>query len=227
MARPSKCTVDYFPHYCDHGKTIFTIESIYGNDGYCFWFKLLEILGKSNQHYYDLNKKENVHYLCARTKMEEEKVFKILDLLADLEAIDSKLWKKRIIWSQNFVEGVKDAYRNRIVDVPNKPGNNTVSDVRKPQSKVKEIKEKYFNEFWELYPKKVDKQKSKQKYLSDTFKLTEKKHREIMKGLKRYIEYWNQNGTEKQYIFGAFVFLHNERWNDQLELKETIGGLDG
>ena len=45
MARPRKQTVDYFPHYCKCGRTIFILENRFGNDGYAFWFKLLEILG--------------------------------------------------------------------------------------------------------------------------------------------------------------------------------------
>ena len=40
MARPIKAGVDYFPHDTDAAsrKTIFTLESIFGNDGYAFWF---------------------------------------------------------------------------------------------------------------------------------------------------------------------------------------------
>lgn len=53
MARPTKETVDYFPHFVKCGRTIFILESKYGNDGYAFWFKLLEILGDTEGHYYD------------------------------------------------------------------------------------------------------------------------------------------------------------------------------
>lgn len=45
MARPKKQTVDYFPHFVKGGRTIFILENKFGNDGYAFWFKLLEILG--------------------------------------------------------------------------------------------------------------------------------------------------------------------------------------
>ena len=49
MARPAKLTVDYFPHIINQGKTIFIIENNYGNDGYAFWFKLLELLGATDR----------------------------------------------------------------------------------------------------------------------------------------------------------------------------------
>ena len=48
MSRPRKAVVDYFPHYVNHGKTLFILEQKYGNDGYAFWFKLLEMLGGSD-----------------------------------------------------------------------------------------------------------------------------------------------------------------------------------
>jgi hypothetical protein len=47
MARPTKQTVDYFPHDCHHGQTIYILEKRFGNDGYAFWFNLLELLGSS------------------------------------------------------------------------------------------------------------------------------------------------------------------------------------
>ena len=45
MARPAKTSVDYFPHMAHSGKTIAILEARWGNDGYAFWFKLLELLG--------------------------------------------------------------------------------------------------------------------------------------------------------------------------------------
>ena len=45
MTRPRKQTVDWFPHYCRHGKTMAILEEKYGNNGFAFSFKLLEILG--------------------------------------------------------------------------------------------------------------------------------------------------------------------------------------
>lgn len=92
MARPIKNTVDYFPHYVTSGKTMFTIEKRYGNDGYAFWFKLLEILGSSENHYIDCSSEADWLYIVDKSGMSEEKVEEILSLLAKLDAIDSELW---------------------------------------------------------------------------------------------------------------------------------------
>ena len=41
--------------------------------------------------------------------------------MADLGAIDSDLYSKGFIWSQNFVARLKDVYDNRKQDLPQKP----------------------------------------------------------------------------------------------------------
>jgi len=148
MTRAKKAVVDYFPHYCNHGKTMFTIEQKYGNDGYSFWFKLLEILGKSENHFYDFNNPAEWEYLLAIVRMSEESVLSILADLVKLGAIDKELYEMKIIWSENFVKNLTDLYSRRESDPYKKPaiqdyytqkyplsGNDV--DIY-PQSKVKE-----------------------------------------------------------------------------------------
>jgi hypothetical protein len=150
MTRARKQTVDYFPHQCNHGETIFILEQRYGNDGYAFWFKLLELLGKTEGHSLDCKKANTLNYLAAKTLIEKDKAIEILNLLAELDAIDQELWgQEQTIWSDNFIKGLSFAYRNREMSIPDKPvikckesGIYGTPDVRNPQSKVKEIKGK-------------------------------------------------------------------------------------
>lgn len=147
MARPKKETVDYFPHVVNHGKTLYIIEQKYGNDGYAFWFKLLEMLGNTPGHYLDLNDEATWEFLQAKTHLESSFCNEILDLLAKLEAIDPELWGKRVVWSQNFVNGISQVYTNRRVKTPTKPSfyieksaGEVVSTDENPQTKLKETK---------------------------------------------------------------------------------------
>lgn len=149
MARPKKQTVDYFPHYVASGKTLFILENTFGNNGYAFWFKLLEILGSTEGHYYDTNNSADWMFLLAKTKVSEETGTEILKTLAELGAIDSDLWEQKVIWVQNLVDNVSDVYKKRGVAKPSKPSfcdRNTptpiVSDSENQQSKVKESKVK-------------------------------------------------------------------------------------
>lgn len=152
MSRPHKATVDYFPHYVNHGKTMFTIESKFGNDGYAFWFKLLEILGNTEQHYINCNDIESWEFLLAKTHVNENIANEILTLCSKLNAIDAELWNMKIIRSDNFIENLDSVYKRREVNILNnseiiclckqKPTSSGITDGINPQSKVKESKVK-------------------------------------------------------------------------------------
>ena len=112
--RNQKRTIDYFPHEVNRGQTISTIERKFGNDGYAFWFKLLEILGKTDDHFYDCSASVAWEYLLAETSVSEKKAGEILKTLVNLNAINPELWNDyKIIFSENFVNNFEDVYDKR------------------------------------------------------------------------------------------------------------------
>jgi hypothetical protein len=113
MARPESNTVSYFPHKIGDGKKIFSIETKYGNDGYATWFKILEKLATTDNHYLDLNDEVEVIYLSAKCKVSEQVLFSIINDLARLGCFDKILWEKRYLWSQVFIDSIQDAYSRR------------------------------------------------------------------------------------------------------------------
>lgn len=166
MARPIKQGVDYFPHQVNTGKTLYILEKNFGNDGYAVWFKTLELLGQKSGLYLDLNNVADWEFYVAKMNVENDTAKSILDNLADLEAIDKLLWKNKVIWCQNFVNGLSDVYAKRKVSVPIMPvfdpkkgviaTKTPVIDPVSTQSKVKESK--------------VDKTKEKESKLSSSQK---------------------------------------------------------
>lgn len=145
MGRPVKKGVDYFSHDCDAaGKpTCYTLQEQFGNDGYAFWFKLLEFLGQRENLSFDCKVRAEWIYFVAKSKVPEEKAFAILDTLASIDAIDPELWKHKIVWSDNFLERVRDVYKKRGTSPPTKPivvGNPHIVDepVYEPQDVVGE-----------------------------------------------------------------------------------------
>ena len=178
MSRPKKQTVDYFPHYCNHGKTMFVLEQKYGNDGYAFWFKLLEIIGNTEGHCPCFSNGIDWQFLEAKARLDKNTCSEIMDLLATIEAIDKDLWlEEKRVWVQNFVDNIRDAYRNRVVDIPDKPDilrkkpHDNKDKLRKKstdETKLNEIKEK------DIYISLLDFWNSKKiivhKVLSDTMK---------------------------------------------------------
>ena len=196
MARQSKQTVDYFPHNCKHGKTIFILEKKYGNNGYAFWFKLLEELGSSEGHFLDLSDDVVLEFLSAKMMIPTTEMIEMFDLLSKLGNIDKDLWSKKIVWCGNFVENISTVYDKRVVSVPLKPisdDGNEVSDDGKQQSKVKESKED------------IESDKSDNKFSHN-----------------KYIEELIQSKTRVNHIIGLFFsyketeFDNNEQANSQL-----------
>lgn len=123
MGRPRKQTVDYFPHFVStDSRTKFILEQSWGNDGYAFWFKLLELLGRSEGHYYDCTVLANEKYLLALMKIDQATIDEILATLADLGNIDKELWEERkVIWCQSLVDNLQDVYSKRTVSAPSRP----------------------------------------------------------------------------------------------------------
>ena len=222
MARPKKQTVDYFPHVCKHGKTLFILEQKYGNDGYAFWFKLLEMLGSTDGHCIDLSDDNEWEYLLATTRTVSETTQEILDLLAKLEAIDPELWEEKKVWSDNFITNISDAYRNRKADIPDKPSilrkkpiSNEQTDVINPQTKLKETK---------LKETKVDKKKKYAEFVTlteDEYKKLADEHGEAL--VKKMIEtldnYKGANGKKYKSDYRAILNWVVERATKESQSK--------
>lgn len=124
MGRSPKQGVDYFPHdtSASDRKTMFALESLWGNDGYAFWFKLLELLGSNSKCAIDCNDANEWYYMLHKMRMPEERVQAIIDKLAELQAIDRELWQThRIIWSQNFVDRLEVLFKRRKEGGPKRP----------------------------------------------------------------------------------------------------------
>lgn len=113
MARPERKTVDYFPHYISDGKKMFFIEHKYGNDGYAVWFKILEMLASTEDHYLNLSNDTDLMFLSAKCRVSEVVLCNILDDLSKLGEVDKNMWSNKIVWSQKFIDSVQDAYARR------------------------------------------------------------------------------------------------------------------
>lgn len=145
MGRPTRNNVDYFPHFANarNGKTLKILQSIFGNDGYACFFKLLEILGESKGHYYFFGDFGDWMFLVSEFGVDEEKATRILELLSRDGAIDPDLYAQKIIWSENFAECLEPVYRKRGREKPSRPGycddNWQVAEVSAPETQGSEV----------------------------------------------------------------------------------------
>lgn len=114
MARPQRHNVDYFPHYISDGKKMFIIESKFGNDGYAVWFKILETLAKTDDHWIDLKDEANLMYLAAKCRVSDSLLIEIIESVVKLGELDAEFWQaEKVVWCQKFIESIGDAYRKR------------------------------------------------------------------------------------------------------------------
>lgn len=124
MGRSTKQGVDYFPHDTDASerKTITAMEVLWGNDGYAFWYKLLEQLGRKSGCCIDCSDLDEWYFLLSKMRVTEDTATAMLNKLAELRAIDPELWREhRMIWSQNFVDRLGVLFKKRKEGSPVRP----------------------------------------------------------------------------------------------------------
>jgi hypothetical protein len=125
VARIQRDVVNYFPHDAHasvNSDTLAVLEGQFGNDGYAFWFKLLEKLASTDGHFLDCNDARRWQVLLSKAHINNGKGVEILKLLIEMSAIDRELWEnRRIIWCQKLVDNIADVYRNRQRAIPQRP----------------------------------------------------------------------------------------------------------
>ena len=235
MARPERNTVDYFPFICDEGKKMFYIEETYGNDGFATFIKILRELAKTDFHYLNLRKSTTQMFLSAKCKVSKEVLISIINDLAELGKFDLNLWNEsRIIWCQDFIDSIQDAYKkrnnecmtyeglhilltslgilNKHLSISTVPVNTQRKEKKSIEDKSKEEKSKIefypFDEFWNDYDKKVDTKKCRSKW----DKVSEKDRKLI----KEYLPNYKLSTPDIKYRKNPETFLNNQSWNDQI-----------
>jgi hypothetical protein len=152
VSNKPKRTVDYFPHLCIQKDSLRIIENTWGPKGYACWFKLLERLGATPDHQLSMeNDKKKIRLIWSESQLKQENGEQLFDEFAELGMIDKELFSQRIVWSQNFIDGISVVYKNRKRDLPQKPNSNNmnlfstddneISTGQKPGSREEKSKE--------------------------------------------------------------------------------------
>jgi len=79
MARPTEEGLKFFSHDTDAStdEKIETLRMLYGNDGYAFYFILLERIYRSNDAELDISDPETCQILCRKLLITEQKFSEI------------------------------------------------------------------------------------------------------------------------------------------------------
>ena len=151
MARKKKNHVDYFPHDTHQSKAVRTISKTYGNDGYAFYYKLRELLGRTDNYNYDLSQRIDWFDFLGEMDVEEQQAQELIEFLVTIGELDKELWnEEKRLWSNSLIEDISDVYDKRVAEIPDKysfrdgnthsrSGNHSLGD-GSTQSRVKEKK---------------------------------------------------------------------------------------
>ena len=127
--RPTKNTVDYFPHHVKEDKTVKILEYKFGAKGYAGYYKLLELIGDTECHRVGFNKPIDQLYALHRTDMIEDEFIDMIDLLISLGKVDEELWKsEKVIWIDDFVTSLSAVNHKRKRPLPTKDGAISVTE---------------------------------------------------------------------------------------------------
>lgn len=115
MARPEKHIVDFYPKKIKNGKTLFILESKYQIKGYGFFYKLLDFLANTPDHYFQIKSDTDVLYLSGICLIQDEhETLDMIEIMIKTDKLDKELWEKyRVIYCQDFIDSIKDAYHYR------------------------------------------------------------------------------------------------------------------
>jgi hypothetical protein len=97
MARPRKKGMDYFPHDTDASsdEKIEALRAVYGNDGYAFYFILLERIYRTDNAELDVSKPIMYASIASKVGVSKELFSEMLEVAFDLELFSRQDYEER------------------------------------------------------------------------------------------------------------------------------------
>ncbi len=106
MARPKKLGMDYFAHDCDasNDEKIEGLRALYGNDGYAFYFIMLERIYRSENFELDLSNADMKIILSRKISVQASLFEKILKSALNLNCFDKNAYETRHVLTSNGIK---------------------------------------------------------------------------------------------------------------------------
>ena len=166
--------------------------SVYGAEGYGFYWVIVETLSMEGSYKLPLKNKGYLAVLSRRMQTNPEKLSEFIDDCINsfnlFVSDDSFFWSESLIKRLGIRDNVKKARSNAVM----KRWGNL----------------ERFDEFWNLYDKKSAKPKCES--------LWQKMSKDKKEQAIAYIEKYKQSQTDKRYRKNPDTYLRNESWNDEL-----------
>ncbi|WP_019913192.1 DUF4373 domain-containing protein [Paenibacillus sp. HW567] len=105
VARPRKEGMDYFSHDTDavNDEKIEAMRAMFGNDGYAFYFIMLERIYRSSVPELDLSKKVFKASIIGKLMVDEKRFNQMMDAAFDIELFDRQAYEQRMVITSNGI----------------------------------------------------------------------------------------------------------------------------
>ena len=122
MARPRKLGMDYFPHDSDasNDEKIEGLRALYGNDGYAFYFILLERIYRSEKFELDISNIDIKTILARKIEVKVPYFEKMLNSALNLNCFDKEAFNKRKVLTSNGIKKRSEIVVDKRLKMQNK-----------------------------------------------------------------------------------------------------------
>ena len=106
MARPHKDGMDYFPHDTDaiNDEKIEVLRALYGNDGYAFYFILLEKIYRTKDFELNISAAETRQILSRKLSVTEQQFAEMLNTALKWGCFDADVYEARQVLTSNGIK---------------------------------------------------------------------------------------------------------------------------
>lgn len=235
MARPRKDGMDYFPHDTDacNDEKIEALRMLYGNDGYAFYFILLERIYRTPNFELDVSDAETQQILSRKIEVTPEKFAEMLNTALKWGCFDKKIFEERGVLTSKGIkkrasvviekrQKMREKYVSEMERVSDAETQQKLSKnaAESTQSKVKKsnIYTDAFQHLWEYYKSHAqpgcpigEKKAAFKKYSSLVKEFPEDK---IFEHVKSYLESCEQTRTKTKHLV---TFLNQHDFDEPVE----------
>lgn len=151
MARPRKIGLDYFPHDVDasEDEKIEALRALYGNDGYAFYFILLERIYRSDNAELDISKKAILAALIKKIGISEQTFYEMLQTCFEIGLLNKERYDQDHVLTSNGikkrydeVQSMRERWRKKKETSPVFPRENSEENPRENPEETGESKAK-------------------------------------------------------------------------------------
>ena len=111
--RPEKHTADYFPFFVKDGRTLFVLETQYGATGTGVFTNVMRFLCSTPDHHFSIGNPSDRLFFFSKLHIDEAKGMEMLGLMVKTGKLDGQLFNHQIIYCQDLINSIQEAYRKR------------------------------------------------------------------------------------------------------------------